>query len=195
MGAPGAVLSPGQASRTRDLSAQRSSLGPPEPGASPRPPHTPAPPDSLLPPTPTHPAPPPTHSLQPRTLYPPRASHARGGETKPVHANQRHFASRWSQPGGPAYCGGPHDGPSLTTKFSVVPATRETLSRSGRSEAENPAPSPYPIPMEMFRAALRPHSCTEALAQGVPPPPRNTQSPGALLTGWEAPLTLTEPCP
>lgn len=90
-GAPGAVLSPGQASRTRDLSAQRSSLGPPEPGASPRPPHTPAPPDSLPPPTP--------HSLPPRPLHT-HSSPARcipsqglpriGGETKPVHANQRH---------------------------------------------------------------------------------------------------------
>lgn len=60
-----------------------------------------------------------------------------------------------------------YDGPSLTTssRWSLPPGRR--LSRSGRSEAENLLP-PLPIPMEMFRAALRPHSCTEALAQGVP---------------------------
>ena len=79
-GAPRAVLSSGQASRTQERSAQRSSLGPQdaEPGAS-------------LPPPPPHSLPPrPTHSLPPPHSVPSQGLPCVGRDPKPVHANRHH---------------------------------------------------------------------------------------------------------
>lgn len=196
-GPPGAARSPGQASRTQGVFCTKSSR--------------------VLRTRSQDPASRPPHSLPPRTLRPLPGPPTRRQGPQACPRKAAPLSHDWPSPGAmtpvEVFTPGPHCAPgsgwapppgrrlsrAAVTAGKVrgrgpcsLPPTRlpwgcsgprgQGLRAGAGEERAKDGLTPHPV--------TRPHSSTEALARGAPHAPRNTGTPGPLLTGWEAPRTL-----